>query len=80
MGPGILVALGVLLLLQDFWYIGADEIFPILLILIGLLLIGAHNVSTEGHVQPRWARGGPLEPGAEEKDPSQTGGEPQVKL
>lgn len=70
MGPAILVTLGILFLLRQFWYID-DEIIPILLIVIGLLLLGAHKASAEGHVQPSWAGGGSLESGLQEADPSQ---------
>jgi hypothetical protein len=78
MGPAILVTLGILLLLRQFWYVREGEIFPILLIVIGLLLIAAHNASAEGHTQPWWARGGSLE--SEETNPSEARKEPQVKL
>lgn len=70
MGPAILVTLGILFLLRQFWYID-DEIIPILLIVIGLLLLGTHKASAEGHVQPPWAGGGSLESASQEAGPSQ---------
>lgn len=80
MGPVILIALGILFLVTNFGDISSDVIVPILLIVAGLLLVVVHNASAEGHIQPRWAGGGPLDQESEQKDPYQTPKEPQVKL
>lgn len=80
MGAAILVTLGVLLLVQEYWYFYFGRTWPVLLIVIGLLLISAHNASTEGHIQPWWARGRSLDEESKQKNPYQNGREPQVKL
>jgi hypothetical protein len=57
MGPAILITLGVLFLLDQFWVIRFRESSPVLLIVIGLMLYLGRTASTEGHVQPRAAAG-----------------------
>ena len=52
MGPGILITLGVLFLLDQTWAVRFHESFPVLLIVIGVLLYLGRSASTEGHVDP----------------------------
>ena len=53
-GPAILITLGVLLLLNEYWIVSLDKSWPVLLIVIGLLSYAAHSGSMEGHIQPSW--------------------------
>jgi hypothetical protein len=52
MGAAVLITLGVLFLLDEFWVVRFDESFPALLIVIGLILYLGRSASTEGHIQP----------------------------
>lgn len=52
MGAAILVTLGVLFLLQEFWILRFGQSFPILLIVIGVVLYLSRSASTEGHIEP----------------------------
>lgn len=54
MGPAILITIGVLFLLQEYFWIRFEETWPALLIVIGLLSFASRSGSTEGHVQPNW--------------------------
>lgn len=47
MGPAVLITLGVLFLLNQFWHYGFQ--WPVLLIVIGLVKIWQSTTSTEGH-------------------------------
>jgi hypothetical protein len=49
MGPVVLVTLGVLFLLTEFWHMRFQ--WPVLLIVIGLVKIWQSTTSTEGHMQ-----------------------------
>ncbi len=51
MGAAVLITLGVLFLLDEFWVVRFGESFPALLIVIGLMLYLGRSASTEGHVQ-----------------------------
>lgn len=53
MGPGILITLGVLFLLNETSSIHFHESFPVLLIVIGVLIYLGRSASTEGHVDAR---------------------------
>jgi hypothetical protein len=52
MGPAILITLGVLFMLHEYWVLRFHETFPVLLIVIGILLYLGRSASTEGHVEP----------------------------
>ncbi len=52
MGAAVLITLGVLFLLQEFYVVHFGESFPALLIVIGVMLYLGRSASTEGHVQP----------------------------
>jgi hypothetical protein len=52
MGAAVLITLGVLFLLAEFWVIPFHESVPVLLIVIGLMLYLGRSASTDGHVQP----------------------------
>jgi hypothetical protein len=47
LGPVVLVTLGVLFLLSEFWHLPFE--WPVLLIVIGLLKVWQSTTSTEGH-------------------------------
>jgi hypothetical protein len=68
-GAAILVTLGILFLVQEYEYVSFDKTWPVLLIVIGLFLLAGHNASMEGHVQPWWAGGDPLDDRSKEKNP-----------
>jgi hypothetical protein len=57
MGAAILITLGVLFLLDEFWVVRFDETFPALRIVIGLILYLGRSASIEGHVQPAGTAG-----------------------
>lgn len=80
MGAAILITLGVLFLLDEYWYIDFDRTWPILLIVIGVLSYAARTASTEGHIQPWWMGGARQSPPPEESNPGQPGGGPRVNL
>src|SRR5690242_3439714 len=63
MGAAILITLGVLFLLQQFWIIRFDQSWPILLLVIGVMMLLGRTASAEGHAQPYWM-GGPGAPGS----------------
>lgn len=52
MGAAVLITLGVLLLIDQLTNVRFDELFPALLIVIGLMLYLGRVAPTEGHVQP----------------------------
>lgn len=52
MGAAVLITLGVLLLIDQLTYLRFEEVFPVLLIVIGAMLFLGRSASTEGHVQP----------------------------
>ena len=52
MGAAVLITLGVLFLIDQITYLRFGEIFPALLIVIGVMLFLGRSASTEGHIQP----------------------------
>ena len=58
MGAAVLITLGVLFLLQEFWIIRFDQSWPVLLLVIGGMMLLSRTASAEGHAQPHWM-GGP---------------------
>jgi hypothetical protein len=52
MGAAILITLGVLFLLSEFYIVRFDQSFPALLIVIGLVLYLGRSAPTDGHIQP----------------------------
>ena len=54
MGAAVLITIGVLFLLQSYWYIPFHRTFPVLLLVIGCVLLISRSGSTEGHVNPPW--------------------------
>jgi len=75
MGPAILITLGFLFLLEEYFRIRFDDTWPLLLIVMGLLSFAARSASTEGHVQPFGLGGPPLS--STQDGPKQTGTDPQ---
>lgn len=57
MGAAILITLGVLFLLENFYVIPFDRSFPILLLVIGSVLLIGRTGSTEGHIDPNFYAG-----------------------
>jgi LiaI-LiaF-like transmembrane region len=49
MGPAVLVTLGVLFLLTEFWHMSFQ--WPVLLIVIGAVKVWQSTTSREGHMQ-----------------------------
>lgn len=49
MGAAVLITLGALFLLSEFWVVSFGESFPALLIVIGVVLYLGRSASTEGH-------------------------------
>jgi hypothetical protein len=63
MGAAILITLGVLFLLQQFYEVSFWQTsWPVLLLVVGIMMLVARTASTEGHIQPYWM-GGPAAPG-----------------
>jgi hypothetical protein len=62
MGAAVLITLGVLFLLQEFWIMRFDQSWPILLLVIGAMMLVSRTASTENHAQSYWM-GGPGGPG-----------------
>jgi hypothetical protein len=52
MGSAVLITLGILFLIHTLTRFGFGEVFPILLIVIGVMLFLGRSASTEGHIQP----------------------------
>jgi Domain of unknown function (DUF5668) len=50
MGPIMLITIGVLFLLREFTRYGIGELWPILLIVPGIVLVAQHMASKAGHV------------------------------
>lgn len=80
MGAGILITIGVLFLVQEYWYIDFGRTWPVLLIVIGLFMFAGHNASMEGHVQPWWIRGSAAEPPFDEDSSRHQETDQQVKI
>lgn len=72
MGPAILITLGVLFMLDQFWIVRFHETFPVLLIVIGILLYLGRSASMEGHVGPQL----PVAPVAPAPPPPTGGNQP----
>lgn len=47
MGPAVLITVGILFLLNQYWHYGFQ--WPVLLIVIGLIKVWQSTTSTEGH-------------------------------
>jgi hypothetical protein len=54
MGAAVLVTLGVLFLLENYFHISFHRTFPVLLLVIGCVLLVSRTGSIEGHVNPPW--------------------------
>jgi hypothetical protein len=54
MGAAILITLGVIFLLENYFHISSHRTFPVLFLVIGGVLLIARSGSTEGHVNPPW--------------------------
>ena len=50
MGPVVLITVGVLFLLGSYTRYGFFDLWPVLLIVIGAVLVGQSLVSREGHI------------------------------
>jgi hypothetical protein len=66
MGAAILIALGVLFLLDRYGVFRFHDTFPVLFLVIGGVLMISRVGSTEGHVQPGWIQGPTAPPPAAE--------------
>ncbi len=54
MGAAVLITLGVLFLLENYYVVPFDRSFPVLLLVIGAVMMVSRTGSTEGHIQPGW--------------------------
>lgn len=54
MGAAVLITLGVLFLLNNYYILRFEQGLPALLLVIGCVLLIARTGSTEGHIQPGW--------------------------
>jgi Domain of unknown function (DUF5668) len=79
MGAAIMITIGILFLVQEYWYIDFGQTWPVLLIVIGLFTFVGHNASTEGHTQPWWVSGKAAPP-FDDDPPRQHETDQQVKL
>lgn len=52
MGPVILIALGAIFLIGEYTNYGMGELWPVLLIVIGVVLFAGAVASREGHIGP----------------------------
>jgi hypothetical protein len=50
MGPILIITVGVLFLLREFTRFGIFELWPILLIVLGVVLVAQYMASSEGHI------------------------------
>ncbi|HET6933661.1 MAG TPA: DUF5668 domain-containing protein [Candidatus Angelobacter sp.] len=49
-GPAVLVTLGVLFLLQEYYIIPFEQSWPVLLLVIGVMIFLSRTAPTEGHI------------------------------
>ena len=49
-GPAVLVTLGVLFLLQEYYIIAFEQSWPVLLLVIGVMIFLSRTAPTEGHI------------------------------
>ena len=49
-GPAVLVTLGVLFLLQEYYIISFEQSWPVLLLVIGVMIFLSRPAPTEGHI------------------------------
>jgi len=54
MGAAVLITLGVLFLMNNYYILRFEQGLPALLLVIGCVLLIARTGSTEGHIQPGW--------------------------
>jgi hypothetical protein len=83
-GAAVLITIGVLFLLQEFWVISFDRSWPVLLIVIGAFMLLSRTAPMGGHIS-RYGTSGPGMPGVAnpQVDPwagSGTGGGPAASL
>lgn len=52
MGPALLVTLGALFLIGEYSMYSFGQLWPVILIVIGVILVARALVSSEGHVGP----------------------------
>lgn len=78
MGAAILITIGVLFLLQEYWYIRFDRTWPVILLVIGVMSLISRTASSEGHMQPYWQGGPATPPPASSQDPWAGGRVPQT--
>ena len=52
MGPAVVITIGLLFLLQEMrgGYLGFDNTYPLILVVIGAILLGSSLAPSEGHV------------------------------
>jgi len=54
MGAAVLITLGVLFLMNNYYILRFEQGLPALLLVIGCVLLISRTGSTEGHIQPGW--------------------------
>lgn len=52
MGAAVLITIGILFLLENYYVVPFDRSFPVLLLVIGAVLLISRTGSTEGHIDP----------------------------
>jgi hypothetical protein len=56
MGAAVLITLGVLFLMNNYYILRFEQGLPALLLVIGCVLLISRTGSTEGHIQPGWTQ------------------------
>ncbi len=54
LGPAVLITLGVLFLLQEYYIVPFDQSWPVLLLVIGVMIFLTRTSSSEGHIPGAW--------------------------
>jgi hypothetical protein len=65
MGAAVLITLGVLFLMNNYYILRFEQGLPALLLVIGCVLLIARTGSTEGHIQPGWIQPSIAQPPAQ---------------
>jgi hypothetical protein len=65
MGAAVLITLGVLFLMNNYYILRFEQGLPALLLVIGCVLLISRTGSTEGHIQPGWIQGPVAQPPAQ---------------
>lgn len=65
MGAAVLITLGVLFLMNNYYILRFEQGLPALLLVIGCVLLVSRTGSTEGHIQPGWIQPPIVQPPAQ---------------